>query len=147
MRSTVLAITASLLAACTQPPPTNAARGAPDAPTFSLTGDREADWASILRIEEQAKTLIKADGCTSADQCRTAPVGSRGCGGPRYYLVYCARTTDSAALYRKLAEVEAAERAYNERYQVVSTCEFRMPPSVGITGGVCASRVDDAPIR
>lgn len=145
VQNVICLIAVLLFAGCTQPAPTNG--GSHDGPGFSLTGDQKADWASILRIEEQAKAMVKADGCTSADQCRSAPVGSRGCGGPRYYLVYCARTTDSAALFRKLAEVEAAERAYNGRYQVVSTCEFRMPPSVGVTGGMCAATVSGGPTQ
>ena len=91
-------------------------------------------------MEEQAKALVRANGCASDDQCRTAPVGSRGCGGPRYYLAYCARSTDSAALFRKLAEVEVAERAYNTKYQIGSTCEFRMAPAVGLTNGACAAK-------
>ena len=105
-----------------------------------LTGDQKTDWAQIVALEDQAKALVKADGCTSADQCRTAPVGSRACGGPRYYLVYCSRTTDSAALYRKLDAIAQAEREYNTRYQLASTCEFRMPPTVALSGGSCQAR-------
>ena len=114
--------------------------GAPDGPNGDkvvFTGDQKSDWAQIVALEDQAKALIKTDGCSSADQCRTAPVGSRACGGPRYYMVYCARTTDSAALYRKLDAVAAAEREFNTRYQLASTCEFRMPPTVGLAGGSC----------
>jgi hypothetical protein len=102
-----------------------------------FTGDQKADWAQIVQIENQAKALAKADGCTSAAQCRTAPVGSRACGGPRYYIVYCAQSTDSAALFRKLDAIAAAEREYNSRYQLMSTCEFRMPPQVSFSGGSC----------
>ena len=105
-----------------------------------FTGDRDKDWAQIVALEDQAKALVKADGCTSADQCRTAPVGSRACGGPRYYLVYCSRSTDSAALYRKLDAVAQAERDFNTRYQIVSTCEFRMAPTVVLTAGSCSAR-------
>jgi len=83
---------------------------------------------------------VKADGCTSADQCRTAPVGNRACGGPRYYLVYCSRTTDSAALFAKLKAVADAENEFNTKYQIMSTCEFRMPPQVGLVAGACQSQ-------
>ena len=69
-----------------------------------------------------------------------AAVGSRACGGPRYYLVYCAATTDSAALFAKLDAVSAAEREYNQRYNVVSTCEFRLPPKVALSGGSCRAQ-------
>ena len=135
------------LAACTQSPPTNGSPPPGDGSTFVLTGDQKADWDQVLALEEQAKRLVRAGECTSADQCRTAPVGSRACGGPRYYLVYCARTTDSASLFRRLDEVAAAERAFNTRYNVMSTCEFRMPPSVGVTGGMCAAQVMGEQIR
>ena len=147
IRAALFVITAVLVAGCTQPPPTDGSGNPRDGSGFALTGDQNADWASILRIEDQAKAMVKAEGCTGAGQCRTAPVGSRGCGGPRYYLVYCSATTDSAALFRKLSEVEAAERAFNARYQGASTCEFRMPPSVGVTGGMCAAQVGGDPTR
>lgn len=136
-----------VLAACTQSPPTNGPLRPGDGSPFVITGDQKADWDQILALEEQAKALVRAEGCASADQCRTAPVGSRACGGPRHYLVYCARTTDSAALFRKLDDVAAAERAFNTRYNVMSTCEFRMPPSVGVTGGMCAAQVMGEQIR
>ena len=126
------------LAACSQGTP-----GAPSGPggdKVILTGDQKTDWAQIVALEDQAKAIVKADGCTSADQCRTAPVGSRACGGPRYYLVYCSRTTDSAALYRKLDAIAEAEREYNTRYQLASTCEFRMPPTVALSGGSCQAQ-------
>ncbi|MEA2707381.1 MAG: hypothetical protein QOH22_2169 [Gemmatimonadaceae bacterium] len=107
---------------------------------ITFTGDQKADWAQIVALEDQAKALVKTDGCGSAGDCRTAPVGSRACGGPRYYLAYCSRTTDSAALFQKLDVVANAERAYNEHYQIASTCEFRMPPTVALSGGSCKAQ-------
>jgi len=118
--------------------------GAPETPGGSgkvvFTGDRDKDWAQIVALEDQAKALVKTAGCTSADQCRTAPVGNRACGGPRYYLVYCSRTTDSAALFTKLKAVADAEGEFNKRYQIVSTCEFRMPPKVALVGASCRAQ-------
>ena len=122
--------------------------GAPEGPNDGkvvFTGDQKSDWAQIVALEDQAKALVKTDGCSSSDQCRTAPVGSRACGGPRYYLVYCSRTTDSAALYHKLDAVVAAEREFNTRYQLASTCEFRMPPTVGLSGSSCQAQTTQAP--
>ena len=121
-------------------------QGAPGAPSepggdkIVLTGDQKADWAQIVALENEAKGQVKTEGCSSVAQCRTAAVGSRACGGPRYYLVYCSLSTDSAALFRKLDAVAQAEREYNTRYHVVSTCEFRMPPTVAFTGGSCQAQ-------
>jgi hypothetical protein len=130
--------TVVLLAACS--PKTPGTPAGPDGDKIVLTGDQKTDWAQIVALEDQAKGLVKVDGCTSAGECRTAAVGSRACGGPRYYLVYCSRTTDSAALFRKLDAVATAERAYNAKYQLVSTCEFRMPPKVALSGASCQAQ-------
>lgn len=99
--------------------------------------DRRGDQATVTRLEREARALARTTGCTGADACRTAPVGVRPCGGPRGYVVYCAATTDSAALFRKLGELEAVEKAFNERSGMMSTCEFRSPPGVSLVGGSC----------
>jgi hypothetical protein len=127
-----------VLGACAQGTPGTTAGPAGD--KIAFTGDQKSDWAQIVMLEDQAKALVKTDGCSSAGECRTAPVGSKACGGPRYYLVYCSRTTDSAALFKKLDAIAAAEHEFNSRYQIVSTCEFRTPPQVALSGGSCQAQ-------
>ena len=91
----------------------------------------------LVRLEQEARAIARTEGCSGAAACRTAPVGWRGCGGPRSYVVYCAATTDTVALMSKLKELEDAERAYNAATGMASTCEFRMPPGVRLDGGRC----------
>jgi hypothetical protein len=98
---------------------------------------QETAQERIQRLEREARALARVDGCTSGGECRAASVGDRACGGPRTYIVYCARTTDSVALYRKLDELAEAERAYNQQQGVASTCEFRMPPRLVAGLGSC----------
>ena len=112
----------------------------------SRTGDtagtavaRVDDTVRIARLEREARALVSTTGCAAATSCRTAPVGSRGCGGPRSYVVYCAASTDTVALLRKLEELKRAEMDYNEREGVVSTCEMRLPPGVTVQGGSCVA--------
>ncbi|MEO6331400.1 MAG: hypothetical protein ABIV11_03255 [Gemmatimonadaceae bacterium] len=124
LSSILLTVSAFAMSACGQLP-------------HNGSGSRESDWAAIVRLEDQAKAIAKTSGCSSVSECRTAPVGNRACGGPRYYIAYCAATTDSVALFRKLDEVASAEKAYNRKYQLVSTCEFRMPPPLTLSGGEC----------
>jgi hypothetical protein len=128
----------AIVSGCQQQP-ANAPAADPGGDKIVFSGDRNADWAQIVALENQAKALVQTDGCSSGWDCRAAPVGSRACGGPRYYLIYCARTTDSVALFRKLAAVAAAEREFNAKYQLVSTCEFRTPPKLGLSGTSCQS--------
>jgi len=66
-------------------------------------------------------------------------VGSRPCGGPRDYVVYCAARTDSAALFAKLGELARAEEDFNRRNEMMSTCEFRTPPSTRLDAGRCVA--------
>lgn len=134
-RGVILTAMILVLAACSQQ--TAGAPAGPDGDKVVLTGDQKTDWAQIIALENEAKALVQTDGCSSSWDCRTAPVGSRACGGPRYYLVYCSRTTDSVALFRKLDAVAAAEREFNSKYQLVSTCEFRLPPKVALSGTSC----------
>jgi hypothetical protein len=100
----------------------------------------ESDSARVVRLEREARAIAKIEGCSSADQCRTAPVGDRPCGGPRDYIVYCAVKTDTTALNRKLAELVEAERERNRKSGAMSTCEFRMPPGTGLVNGACRAR-------
>ena len=97
----------------------------------------DSTLAKLVKLEREARAIARTDGCTQVAACRTAPVGWRGCGGPRTYVVYCAATTDTVALMRKLKELEDAERAWNASSGMMSTCEFRMPPGVRLDGGRC----------
>ena len=104
------------------------------------TSTQESDWAAIERLESQAKALAKIDGCTSSADCATGAIGRKACGSPRSYLIYCKKSTDVAALTAKLDEIVKAENAYNTKYQVVSTCEMRLPPELEASGGSCRAK-------
>lgn len=130
------ALIAAVAAACSPPP----ASLDPPGGRGNNSAAQEADWALILQLETQAKALAKTGGCTASSDCRSAAVGQKACGGPRYYLPWCAKSTDSAALYSKLAEITKAEQAYNQKYQITSTCEFRVAPIVVASGGSCVAQ-------
>ena len=103
-------------------------------------GTQQTDWAAIVQLEDQAKAIAKTAGCSTSSECRSAPVGSKGCGGPRYYIPWCAKSTDSAALYAKLDQVATAEKAFNKKYQIMSTCEYRLAPTVQVIAGACTAK-------
>lgn len=132
----VALLLSSALAGCAQQPAGNDP-AASEPGVMPAEDQQERDWTEIERLEGEAKALVRASGCTSSEGCRTAPVGNRGCGGPRYYVVYCAATTDSTALFARLRDVVDAENEYNEEYEIASTCEFRMPPEIAFSGGEC----------
>ena len=138
-----LSSAAFLLTACMQAATPSDGTGSTTPPSGSQgvgAGTQESDWAAILKLEEQAKAIAKTTGCASSSECRSAPVGNRACGGPRYYIPWCAKSTDSAALYSKLGEVAKAEDAYNKKYNLMSTCEYRLALKVEVVAGACTAR-------
>jgi hypothetical protein len=148
-----IAFVLAMLAGCTGAPPRDGGDAGPPAAQTPApppaanrppsSGAAETDTARITRLEVEARAMAQADGCGEEGQCRTAPVGSRPCGGPRAYIVYCAATTDTAALFAKLQELARAEEEYNRKTGIASTCEFREPPNVELSNGSC--RATNAP--
>lgn len=132
------------VAACARPPSDEATGSGqsrvPTGPQAPLISTDTATDPTVRRLEREAIALARTDGCATAGQCRAAPLGNRPCGGPRFYLPYCPLTTDSTALFAKLAEVFKAEDDYNRRSGLFSTCEYRMPPDLAVTAGVCHAR-------
>jgi hypothetical protein len=116
-------------------------RGGGAAPALD-TGARAAsgEQGRMARLEREARAIAKTTGCSTTSACRTAPVGARACGGPRSYIVYCAASTDTVALFRKLRELERVEKAYNDKSGMMSTCEMRLPPTAALVGGVCREK-------
>ena len=111
-----------------------------DTASSAVVPSEDSDRKIIDKLEAEARDLAKVEGCSTSADCRAAPIGVRGCGGPRDFIVYCATATDSVSLMRKIAAADSAEAAFNKKYQVVSTCELRMPPAVEASGGSCVAR-------
>ena len=130
------------LAACTRNAAT-AAQGDTGGSSASPSGpasSEQSDWSAIEKLEAQAKAMLKVEGCAASADCASSPVGRKACGSPRYYVTYCSRTTDTASLRAKLDAVVKAEAAYNQKYNVMSTCEMRVPPEVELSGGQCRAK-------
>lgn len=136
LTAAVAAVLLALTAACASQP--SAADDTADAPSGAAsTGSQLGDRAAIDQMKVDAKAIAKTGGCATAAQCAAIGLGERPCGGPSEYIVYCPLTTDTAALRRKVADVARAEREFNQKYGLASTCEFRMPPRLESSGGTC----------
>ena len=138
------ALLAAVVVACATPtaeyPSSRVAAGPPLQELPGLPPGDTATDPTLRRLEREAVALARAEGCSSVGQCRSAPVGNRPCGGPRYYVAYCPLTTDSAALFAKLAELSRAESDYNRKNGLMSTCEMRLPGELAHSGGSCRFR-------
>lgn len=101
----------------------------PGGTTPPAGGDRTSALVAEIRA------LARADGCKSAGDCQTMPIGHKACGGPREYVVYCATSTDVNALRAKAAELERLDR--EAARGMVSDCRMVTRPTVTLAGGAC----------
>ena len=92
---------------------------------------------NVQRAEQLVRSLATDSGCASAGDCASAPAGLRACGGPRFYVVYCPRLTDTARLTQALRDLRQRDSAYNVANNLVGTCEMKQPPTVALAGRVC----------
>jgi hypothetical protein len=86
----------------------------------------------------QIRALAKPEGCATAGECRTLPVGRKACGGPRTYVVYCPKTTNESALKAKIAELDRADAEAAKH--TMSDCAMVLPPKISVSGGACRSQ-------
>ncbi len=88
----------------------------------------------LKAIEDLAEQDLR---CTSVSECAVLPAGSRGCGGPSTYLVTSNLNVNLTQIQSLLAELETLAVQYNQDNQLVSTCEYLMPPQVACQLSLC----------
>jgi hypothetical protein len=93
----------------------------------------------LAALKKEARALSKPAGCTQVAQCKVMPMGSKPCGGPTEFLVYCAASTDEKALELKAKQASDAERAKNAADQMMGICTALTPPKVKLENGQCAA--------
>lgn len=104
-------------------------------PTNSMDQDR----TNLQAMREEITALIREPVCIGVEDCRVVGVGSKPCGGPWEYLVYSVMVTDSTELANETRQYNEAEQEFNERHDVVSTCDLLMPPALGCTNNRCVA--------
>lgn len=150
---TAVALLLAVTAGCGQPAPNGGARsdtsgapsaldtpaGAPD--VVAPAGDQATERAALDSLMAAARALASTTGCASSGQCASMALGAKACGGPWEYVVYCPLTTDTTALRAAAEELERRERAFNAKYDVVSTCEMLLEPRTELVDGACRAAV------
>jgi hypothetical protein len=65
--------------------------------------------------------------CVDDSNWDVVAVGSKACGGPTGYIAY-AKTIDKTSFLKKVDFFTEAQKAYNNKWNVVSDCAMVMPP-------------------
>jgi hypothetical protein len=135
------ALAAAAAGACSSGEPTAVARDAAVARLASIpSGDQAADRAALDEVMRRMRSLATTTGCANGS-CEVIGLGRKPCGGPWEFVAYCPTTTDVVQLRAAAAEVDRAERAFNERYgMMASDCGVAPYPSHSCVAAPAASR-------
>lgn len=89
---------------------------------------QEADKAAIDNLNVEIKSLADASVCSEEFTCYSVGIGSKPCGGFWEYIVY-SDSIDVVSFFAKIETLNELEKAYNEKYGIISDCFVAMPPS------------------
>ncbi len=92
-----------------------------------------------VALKKEARALAIATGCTQLAQCKALALGSKSCGGPSEFLVFCAGSTDEKSLVAKAKEATEAEKAKNVAGSTMGICTALTPPKLKLENGQCGA--------
>jgi len=93
------------------------------------------DLAALQAMFEEIQTLASSVACTDATEWTFVSYGSKACGGPQGYIAYSTQI-DVANFLSLIEEYSTAEREYNIRWGIVSTCDLPdIPAGVSCQNG------------
>ncbi len=88
-------------------------------------------------LKREARAVSNPTGCTQLSQCKVLALGSKPCGGPSEFLVYCSTSTDERLLEAKVRLATDAEKAKNAANQMMGICTALSVPRVKFQNGQC----------
>lgn len=86
--------------------------------------DREELQAMFKEIQE----LTSSATCTDPEEWSFTALGSKACGGPQMYIAY-PHAIDTVAFLELVKRYTEAEKAYNQKHNIISDCMMVMPPN------------------
>lgn len=91
-------------------------------------GNQNDDLAALQAMFEEIQALSDSVACTDSNEWVFTAYGSKACGGPQGYIPYSSQI-DVADFLSKVEEYTVAERNYNIRWGIVSTCDVTPQPT------------------
>ena len=98
--------------------------------TKELTQEEEAQNLTQMFLEIQR--LATSETCDDSANWTFTSYGSKACGGPIGFIPY-SKNIDTVLFLQKVEEHRLAQRAFNEKWEIVSDCALAEEPA----GVVC----------
>jgi hypothetical protein len=118
--------------------------GTPTACEDSLKAFQDGCTPRMEELGAQIRKETGNPGCTASEQCRTAAIGAKICGGPAAYVPYSIVDTDEQRFlsdvneFNKLSALHARLRSVE--LGVTSDCVLVTDPGAACVSNVCTLR-------
>ena len=90
----------------------------------NLTATSNTD---LQLLEAKINDLVNQHYCAAPEDCEALPFGTKACGGPKSYITNSTNNHRSE-LHTLVEEYNFLDAQYNSSNNVISTCEYLMPP-------------------
>lgn len=91
----------------------------------------------ISSLNDSMKNLNGDLSCTQDTDCEAVAYGSRACGGPSGYIVASTLNAHYDEILDLADKLTEKEMQYNVINNIISTCEFMMPPTPHCVSNTC----------
>lgn len=89
--------------------------------------EQEIDHRNLMDLFYEIENLSSSVSCTNAGNWSFTAYGSRACGGPQGYIPY-SNQINTVDFLQKVEDYTEAERLYNIKWNIVSTCDVPNTP-------------------
>ncbi|GAA3647998.1 hypothetical protein GCM10022397_36100 [Flavivirga jejuensis] len=85
--------------------------------------EQEQDHRDLMDLFDEIYQLSTSISCTNANDWTFTTYGSKACGGFQGYIAYSTKI-DTVAFLKKVEDYTNLEKAYNIKWDIVSTCDL-----------------------
>lgn len=93
-----------------------------------IAENQNDDLAALQAMFEEIETIATSVACTDETEWAFIAYGAKACGGPQGYIAY-SNQIDVDDFLLKVEQYTLAERTYNIRWGIISTCDLPAQPS------------------
>ena len=107
----------------------------PDQAVYDIYGDSGEDGLINQQLSElhfKIETLSMQGLCSHDGECRTVGIGTKSCGGHRYYIAYSSSSTNLTELMSAVRDYNVLDNKLDHRIETADKCIIERDP-----GAVC----------
>lgn len=93
--------------------------------------EQEKDHQNLITLFDEIQNSAYNISCTDSNQWKFVAYGSKACGGPQGFIPYSTQI-DTTLFLQKIAAYTEAEKKYNLKWSIVSTCDVVKSPTAVI---------------